>query len=117
MLINGFLLNDANNTTPYPTPCHVRHSQNFGKIDSFLKPVLNIFIVGNIFVEWVRELFKRGLVFRIICKDLGEVLIVVGSRTHQSESWPYLGPSYIVEIFAEIVFGLKWLTVFVKTPS
>ena len=59
MLINGFLLNDANNTTPYPTPCHVRHSQNFDKIDSFLKPVLNIFTVGNIFVEWGEGVIKE----------------------------------------------------------
>ena len=51
--------NDANNTTPYPTPCHVRHSQNFDKIDSFLKPVLNIFTVGNIFVEWGEGVIKE----------------------------------------------------------
>ena len=51
--------NDANNTTPYPTPCHVRQSQNFDKIDSFLKPVLNIFIVGNIFVEWGEGVVKE----------------------------------------------------------
>ena len=33
---------------PSPTPCHMRHSQNFDKIDSFLKPVLNIFIPCNL---------------------------------------------------------------------
>ena len=34
----------------------MRHSKNFGKINSFLKPVLNIGILGNLIVgrgEWV----------------------------------------------------------------
>ena len=43
--------NDANKMTP-PTPCHICHSQIFDKIDSFVKPVLNIFIFRNLTVGW-----------------------------------------------------------------
>ena len=32
------------------TPCHLCHSQNFDKIDSFIKPILNICILGNLIV-------------------------------------------------------------------
>ena len=35
-----------------PPPCHLCHSQNFDKIDSFLKPTLNICILGNLIVGW-----------------------------------------------------------------
>ena len=35
------------------------HSHNFDKIDSFLKPVLNIFIFGNLIVEWGEEVIKE----------------------------------------------------------
>ena len=35
--------NEANKMTPPPTSCHMRHSQSFDKIDSFLKPVLTPF--------------------------------------------------------------------------
>ena len=35
-----------------PAPCHMPPSQNFDKIDSFLMPVLNIFILGNLIVGW-----------------------------------------------------------------
>ena len=55
--------NDRNKISPPPshththththTPCHMRHSQNFDKIDSFLKPVLNNFILGNLMGEEV----------------------------------------------------------------
>ena len=30
----------------------MRHLKNFDKIDSFPKPVLNIFILGNLIVVW-----------------------------------------------------------------
>ena len=36
------------------------HFQNFGKIDSFLKPVLNILILGNLIVEWGEGVIKKG---------------------------------------------------------
>ena len=62
--------NDTNKMTPLPspslppththTPCHMRHSQNFDKIKSFLKSVWNIFIVGNIIVGWGEEVIKDG---------------------------------------------------------
>ena len=61
-----------------PTPCHLRHSENFDKIDSFLKPVWNIYILGNLIVGCVMkvgELLKRKLVFCIKSLDLMEVLI------------------------------------------
>ena len=69
-----------------PTPCHLCHSQNFDKIDSFLKPILNIFILRNSIVEWRRGLLKRGLASCIKSVNLRKVLIVGGSRVHQSES-------------------------------
>ena len=47
-------------------------SQNFDKIDSFVKSVLNIFILRNLIVGWVRGL----LVLWIKSIDSGEVEIV-----------------------------------------
>ena len=48
--------NDNNRTThstPSPTtPSYLRHFQSLGKIDSFLKPVLNICILDNLIVGW-----------------------------------------------------------------
>ena len=35
------------------TSCHMHHSQNLDKIDSFLKPILNI-ICCNVIVQWGR---------------------------------------------------------------
>ena len=98
---------DTNKMTP--TTYHMHHSQNFDKIDSFLKPALNIFILCNLIVGWGRRLLKRGLVFCIKSIDFGEVLIVAGSRIHQSKSWYYLGPfqSSKVKLFAKIVFNCK----------
>ena len=79
------------------------HSQNFEKNDSFLKSVLNIWILGNL--GEVSGSLKRG------------IINIWGSRIHQSKSWYYLGPSQAskVEFFAEIVFGQKPLTFFVKS--
>ena len=34
--------------------------QNFDKIDSFLKPVLNIFILVNLIVGWGEGFIKKG---------------------------------------------------------
>ena len=64
--------NDANKT-PTPTLSHVRHSQSFHKIDSFLEPVLNILILCNLIVAWGEGVIKRGLVFYIKSIDLEEV--------------------------------------------
>ena len=50
--------NGANKMTPYP--CQMRNFQNFDKIDSFLKPVLNILILGNLIVGWGVGIIKKG---------------------------------------------------------
>ena len=67
--------NDPNNMTPLPlpTPCHMHDSQDFDKIDSFLKPVLNICILGNL--GEVSGLLKRGSVFCVKSTDLVDMLI------------------------------------------
>ena len=103
------------------TPCHIRHSQNFDKIDSFLNPVLNIFILRNLIVWLGGRLLKRGLVFCILSIDLEEGLIVGRSTIHEAKSWYYLGPfqTFKVEIFAKICgFWQKvessWSMTFVK---
>ena len=64
------------NDSPPPTHstrCHLRHSQNFDKIDSFLKSVLNICILGNL--GEVSGLLKRGSVFCVKSTDLVDMLI------------------------------------------
>ena len=38
----------------------MRHSQNFNKIDSFLKPALNILILYNLIVRWFEGIIKEG---------------------------------------------------------
>ena len=50
--------NGANKMIPFP--CQMRHFQNFCKIDSFLKPVLNILIIGNLIVGWGEGIIKNG---------------------------------------------------------
>ena len=55
---------------PPSTPCQMPHFQNFEKIDSFLKPVLNILILGKLIVGWGEGVIKRGLVFCIKSIDL-----------------------------------------------
>ena len=39
--------------------CH-NDANNFDKIDSFLKPVLNILILCNLIVVWVEGVNKEG---------------------------------------------------------
>ena len=75
----------------------MRHFQNFDKIDSFLKPALNIFIVRNLILGLWERVNKegagilhgsyrfRGLVF---CMKA----IVGRSRVNESKNWYYLGP-------------------------
>ena len=96
--------NDANKMTP--CPCHIRHSQNFDKIYSFLKPDLDIFILHNFILWWGRGLLKKGLVFCIRSIDLGKILIVRGSSIHQSKSQYYLGPLQTFGTFCEHCFWL-----------
>ena len=38
----------------------MRHFQNFEKKQSFLKAVLNIFILGNLIVAWGEGVIKEG---------------------------------------------------------
>ena len=42
-----------------PTPTHLRHSQSFDKIDSFVKPVLNILILCNLIEGWDEGVIKE----------------------------------------------------------
>ena len=51
------------------------HSQNFDKIDSFLKSVLNILILRNLIVGWREGIIKEepGILHQIYI-DLEEVL-------------------------------------------
>ena len=51
-------LNDANKTIPQPS--HMRHSQSFDKIDSLVKPVLNILILWNLIVGLGERVIKEG---------------------------------------------------------
>ena len=98
-----------------PTPCHLHRSQNFDKIDSFLKPVLNICILGNLIVGWGGWVIKEGAgILHQIFRFSGGVNI--WGRIHQSKSWYSLGHSQTckVDFLAEIVFGCKPLTFFVK---
>ena len=97
----------------------MRHSQNFDKINSFLRSVFNICILGNLIVgcgEWV---IKEGVgILYQIYRFSGDVNIW-GSRIHQSKSWYDLGPSKTskVDFFVEIVFCYKSLTFFVKSSN
>ena len=99
-----------------PTPCHIRPSQNIHKIDSFLKHVLNICIIGNLFVgrgEWV---IKEGAsILHQIDRFSGGVNIN-GSRVHQSKSWYYLGPFRTSKVgtFCGNCFRLYAFNFFVK---
>ena len=63
---------------PPPPPLPYASLPEFRKTNSFLKPVLNIFILGNLIARWVRGLLKKGLVFCIKSIDLRGVLIVGG---------------------------------------
>ena len=108
--------NDANKIVP-PTPCHMCHSQIFYKIDSFLKPSLNIFYLRNIVARWGSWLLRRRLVFCMKLIDLEDVLLVRGSRLHHNNNWYYLGPFQTskVKLFGKIAFGYKPITFLVKS--
>ena len=93
-----------------PTPCHLHHSQNFEKIDSFLKSVLNICILGDLIVGWGGWVKKWAGILHQIFRFNG--VVNIWGRIHQNKSWYSLGPSQIskVDFFAEIIFGCKPLT-------
>ena len=48
--------NDASKTTH----SHMHHSQSFDKIDSLLKPVLNMLILCNLILGWGGAVIKEG---------------------------------------------------------
>ena len=56
----------------------MRHSQDFDKIDGFLNPILNIFVLRNLIVGWDEGIIKEGLVFCIKSINLEDVLIAGG---------------------------------------
>ena len=66
----------------------MRHSQNFNKIDSFLKPVLNIIVLRNVIAGWG----ERVVIKERAGIDLEKLLKVGESSIYQSQSWYYLGP-------------------------
>ena len=81
------------------------------KIDSFLKPVLNISIIGNLIVGWGGWVIIEGAdILHQIFRFSGGVNI--WGRIHQSKSWYSLGPCQTskVDFVAEIVFGCMPLT-------
>ena len=92
--------------TRWPT-CYLCLSENFCKFDSFLKSLLNIFILRNSIVGW-----RRRLVSCTKSIDLGKVLKVGGRMIHQSKSWYYFGPFQTSEV--DFFCGYKPLTFFVK---
>ena len=50
--------NDADKMTPHPLP--YASFPELNKIDSFLKLILNIFILGNLIVGWGEVVIKEG---------------------------------------------------------
>ena len=66
--------NDANKITP--TPCQIRHFQNFDKTDSFDK--IDILILGNLIVGWGEGVIKEGTGILHQNYGLKGVLIVWG---------------------------------------
>ena len=52
--------NTHTHTHTHTRICHMRHSQNVDKTDSFLKPVLNICVLGSFIVGWGEWVNKEG---------------------------------------------------------
>ena len=52
--------NDTKKMAPAPNPCQMCYFQNFDKIHGFLKPVLNILILGNLIIGWDEGVIKEG---------------------------------------------------------
>ena len=110
--------NDASKMIP--SPCHVRHSQNFDRVDGFIKLILNIVILRNLIVVWGRGLLKTGLVFCI--RQIHRFRAGVkswGGRIHQNKSRYHLRhfQTSKVKPFAKIVLDYKLLTFFVKSSK
>ena len=61
--ISIFVRNEEDKTAHSPPPLpasHMCHSQSFEKINSFLKPVLNVLILWNLIVGWGEGVIKEG---------------------------------------------------------
>ena len=86
----------------FHTSCHMRHSPNFDKIVSFLKSVLNIYILGNLIVGWGERIIKEGVGNLPQIYRLSGDVDIWGSGIHRIKDWYYLEPSQIskVEFFA-----------------
>ena len=99
-----------------PTPCHILISQNFDKIDSFIQSILNNCILGNL-SGWGERVIKMGIGILHQSYRFSGGINIWRSRIHRCKSWYYFGPSQTSKLdffFAEIVFGWKPLTFFVK---
>ena len=83
----------------------MRHSWNFDKIESFLKPVFKTFILHNLIIGWEQDVAKRGLVFCIKSIDLGEVF--EDNLIHQNKTWYYLGPFQISKVKPLLFFAIS----------
>ena len=61
------------------TPCHMCHSQNFDKIDSFLNPVLNMCILSSLIVGWGKWVIKEvaGILHQIYRFTGGSIDLLV----------------------------------------
>ena len=109
--------NDANKMTPTPhhPSCHMRHSQNFDKVDSFLKSVLKMCILGNLIVGWGEWVVNNGTgILHQIYRFSGGVIIFGGVgfiKVRVSIVCSFQTPK------AKVVFDCKPLTFFVKSSS
>ena len=99
---------------PHPS-CHMSHSQNFDKVDSFLKSVLKICIFGNLIVGWSDWVVNNGTgILHQIYRFSGGVIIFGGIgfiKVRVSIVWSSQTSK------AKVVFGCKPLTFFVKSSS
>ena len=70
----------------------MHNSQNFDKIDGFLKPILNTCILVNLIVGWGEGVIKEGvgIVHQIYIFSGGAN--TWGSTIHQSKNWYYFSP-------------------------
>ena len=89
-----------------PTPA-IFIIPRISKINSFLRSVLNICILGNLIVRWGEWVITEGVGFLYDIYKFSGGVNTWSSRIHQSKTWYYLGPSQTskLEYFAEIVFG------------
>ena len=88
---------------------HIDFCQNW---QSFLKPVLNIFIFRNFILGWGEVVTKERMVFCIKSIDLWELLIVGGSKIHQNKIWYYSG---LIQTLQKLFSAISRQHFFVKS--